>query len=315
MEIKFYGVRGSCPTPITREEYQSKLIEILDESKKIILEEGIDCSSKEIFNRLPDHLKQNIGGNTTCLYVKSRSGQHYIFDMGTGIRVLGNDLAPLAFGGDPLNLNIFMTHTHWDHIQGWPFFKPAYSPKTNIKFYSCIKNLQERLERQQIEENFPITLGMMPSKKEFQLMTEHEEISVGDLKITPFFLKHPGSCTGYKISEGSRSFIFATDVEFRPEELDYLNAWKDRLGEAELLIIDAQYSSEEADKKIGWGHTSVQMAVEVADRIGVSKVALTHFEPDHTDRDVLKIVDSEIGLGEHRVEVVLAKEGLSFTLD
>lgn len=314
MEFKFYGVRGSCPTPITKEEYHSKVIDIINHGKSMIRERGMEIGSEEIYQSLPSELRQNIGGNTTCLYLKSDEGKHFIFDMGTGIRVLGNDLAPLAFGGDKLKLNILMTHTHWDHIQGWPFFKPAYSPNTEIAFHSCIQNLKERLDRQQNEENFPISFDMMPSRKSFALLEEDREVTIDGLKITPFFLKHPGSCTGYKIEKDDKSLIFATDVEFHKNELHILNEWKQKLGKTDVLIIDAQYSSEEADNKVGWGHTSVKMAVEVAERIGVSEVYLTHFEPDHTDIKVNDIVHEEISDSKHKVKVIQAREGLSVRL-
>jgi phosphoribosyl 1,2-cyclic phosphodiesterase len=313
MEITFYGVRGSCPTPITAKEYKEKVMLILEYASKQTKKKQKQTID-ELYNNLPNTLQRNIGGNTTCVDFLSKEGNHFIFDMGTGIRELGNALAPIAFGGG-MHLNVFMTHTHWDHIQGWPFFKPAYSPKVSIDFYSCISNLQERLERQQWDENFPITLPMMPSQKRFHLLEERKQIQIQDFLITPFPLKHPGSCTGYRVSNGNKAVLFCTDVELRSDELESINRWKDTVGTSDVLIIDAQYSSEEADKKIGWGHTSVKMAVMAAESLGVKKVILTHFEPDHTDELAMKIIHDEINGYKHNVEIIVAHEGYKLTVD
>lgn len=315
MEIQFYGVRGSIPTPMLPSEYQEKAWEILRLTQREVLSNP-SVSEAEIFSKLPPYLTNVIGGNTTCLSVRSKSDNQFIFDMGTGIRVLGNELAGRAFSGkEILRLNVFMTHTHWDHIQGWPFFKPAYSPNCDFHFYSCIANLEERLNRQQCMENFPITLSMMGSKKTFHRLAEYRETQVQDLFITPFALKHPGSSIGYRISDGKNAILFATDVEFREEEPQLLDHLKERIGPASVLIVDAQYSQEEADKKIGWGHTSVKMAVKAAESLGVETVILTHFEPDHTDRAIQEIIQTDLSGYHPRVQVKLAKEGQSFSLE
>ncbi|NCN08656.1 MAG: MBL fold metallo-hydrolase [Leptospira sp.] len=314
MEINFYGVRGSCPTPITAREYKEKVMLILDKASQEWSDTKKKITSEEIYNSLSPTLKRNIGGNTTCLDFISSNGNHFIFDMGTGIRELGNSLAGKAFT-EGLDLSIFMTHTHWDHIQGWPFFKPAYSPKVNINFYSCIKNLQERLERQQWDENFPITLSAMASQKNFHYLEEHQAIQVKDYTLTPFPLMHPGSCTGYQISNGKKSVLFCTDVELRENQLETIQKWNQNSAKCEILIIDAQYSTEESEKKIGWGHTSVSMAVKAAEALGVKKVVLTHFEPDHTDEVAMQIIEDEIKGYEHNVEIIIAYEGLKLTVD
>lgn len=316
MEFKFYGVRGSCPTPITREEYKSKVLEVIRVGRETLSKNGEQLSDEEIFDRLPSYLQQNIGGNTTCLSVTSKLGNRYIFDMGTGLRVLGNELASVLFSEEEdLNLRIFMTHTHWDHIQGWPFFKPAYSPKTNIEFYSCIPNLKARLELQQNEENFPVSFDMMASQKSFHNLEEYKEIEIEEFKITPFPLKHPGTCTGYRIAEGDQAILFTTDVEFREDEPYLLDKIYNKVGKASILIIDAQYSSDEADMKLGWGHTSVKMAVKAGERLGVKKVFLTHFEPDHTDAVIREIIQTDLKDYNPKVEIILAREGLSFSMD
>lgn len=315
MIIKLYGVRGSCPTPIIQPEYEFKVKAILGKAYEEWKKNPKHFQIDDFVSSLPPNLKTNLGGNTTCAYVYSNAGERIILDCGTGVRVLGNDL--VAEGIQPgMTLNILMTHTHWDHIQGWPFFKPAYFPTVNINFYSCISNLQERFERQQNLENFPITLHQMMSKKSFNTLTLKETIQIGSLKITPFALKHPGSCTGYKIEEGKSVFLFCTDVEFT--KVDYEASLKELsqiLKGADLMMIDAQYSDDEAQKKAGWGHTSMKMAVEFAKAIGVKSLGLTHHEPDHPDQKIYNMLPEEVNLQkEKNIEILLATEGMTFKI-
>ncbi len=316
MKITLFGVRGSVPTPQSQKEERAKLVQILQMAKAEWKKNPDSFSEEAFLNSLPNPLDQHLGGNTTCVYVEGAKGERLIFDMGTGIRVLGNQLAPLAFGGNPLHLNILVSHTHWDHIQGWPFFKPAYSPTTHIDFYSCIPNLEERLVRQQHPENFPITLDQMMSKKAYHLWKEFESYPIGDLKVIPVHLRHPGSCVGYRVREGGKYFLFCTDVEYRDEDREALLELKPHIKGADILVIDAQYSTKEAEAKVGWGHTSVQKAIEFAELMEIKTVILTHHEPDHTDADVLKIIQEE---GKPKnpagINVILAKEGMTFTLE
>jgi len=314
MKITLFGVRGSLPTPQTAGDERDKLKKILQLARSEWEKNPQEFSEEKFLTSLPTPLDQHLGGNTTCLYLEGNSGERLIFDMGTGVRVLGNQLAPLAFGKDPLHLNILISHTHWDHIQGWPFFKPAYSPNTSIDFYSCIPNLEERLIRQQHPENFPITLEQMMSKRKFTLWTEFESYPLGGLKVIPFQLRHPGACTGYRVREGNKVFLFCTDVEYREEDRQALLELKPKIAGADLLVIDAQYSIQEADQKVGWGHTSMRKAVEFAEMMEIKTVVLTHHEPDHKDAEVVKIASEEVS-PQGSIQVVLAKEGLCFSLN
>ncbi|MDZ4726010.1 MAG: MBL fold metallo-hydrolase [Leptospira sp.] len=316
MKITLFGVRGSLPTPVTKREYQEKLLKILKMAKEEWKKNPNSFSEEDFLHSLPLPLEQDLGGNTTCVYLEGNSGEKLIFDMGTGIRELGNILAPQAFSGKPLDLNILVSHTHWDHIQGWPFFKPGYSPSTNINFYSAISNLEERLVRQQHPENFPITLDQMASKKSFHLWNEFESYPIGDLKVIPISLRHPGSCTGYRVREGDRKFLFCTDVEYREEDREHLLNLKPHIVGSDLLVIDAQYSTAEAEKKIGWGHTAVSKAVEFAEMMEIKSVVLTHHEPDHDDHEVIRIILDE-GKAKHpeKTQVMIAREGMTFRLD
>ncbi|TGN18927.1 MBL fold metallo-hydrolase [Leptospira idonii] len=315
MKITLFGVRGSLPTPVSKKEQQEKMLKVLKMAKEEWTKDPKGFSEEKFLESLPMPLHQDLGGNTTCVYLEGDAGEKIIFDMGTGMRILGNQLAPLAFSGEEMDINVLVSHTHWDHIQGWPFFKPAYSPTTNIHFYSAIENLEERLIRQQHPENFPITLHQMASKKHFHLWKEFESYPIGNLKVIPFGLRHPGSCTGYRVREGSKYFLFCTDVEYREEDRAHLMQLKPHIAGADLIVIDAQYSTAEAEKKIGWGHTAVGKAVEFAEMMEIKSVVLTHHEPDHDDHEVIRIIlDEGKATQPEKTKIHIAHEGQSFIL-
>lgn len=313
MKIKLYGVRGSLPTPLSGREYEDKLAKILDSAHKEFQIKNGTFSVMEFLKDLDPSLLRPVGGNTTCVYVESQNGTKLVIDCGSGMRQLGNDLlaSGIAKGG---KVQILVTHTHWDHIQGWPFFKPGYIPSVEVDFYSTISNLKERFDRQQNPENFPITLDEMMSKKTFTLLKRQKTAQIGDFKVTPFLLKHPGSCTGYHIEENGKSFLFCTDVEVREEDLEDFAKLRQEIGKPDMLIIDAQYSSEEAEKKIGWGHTSGKLAIKCGEVLGVKTLVLTHHEPDHTDEEILRMFNQEKGSTQIQ-EIILAKESDSFLLE
>ncbi|TGK07209.1 MBL fold metallo-hydrolase [Leptospira semungkisensis] len=312
MKIKLYGVRGSLPTPLSGSEYREKLEKILETAHLDFKTKNGSFSVRHFLQTLDPSLLRPVGGNTTCVYVESQKGEKLIIDCGSGMRELGNDLLKegIAQGG---KIKILVTHTHWDHIQGWPFFKPGYIPSVEIDFYSTIDNLKERFDRQQNPENFPITLDEMMSKKTFNLLKRQKTVQLGDFKVTPFLLKHPGNCTGYHIEENGKSFLFCTDVEVRDEDLEEFNYLRQNFGKPDMLIIDAQYSSEEADRKIGWGHTSGKMAVKCGEILGVHKLVLTHHEPDHPDEEIIRMFNEEKKSADLE-EILLARESDTFVL-
>ncbi|MDI7227195.1 MBL fold metallo-hydrolase [Leptospira santarosai] len=312
MKIKLYGVRGSLPTPLSESEYREKILKILKAAHSEIKRKNGTFSEERFLDSLDPSLSRTIGGNTTCVFIQAQSGERYIIDCGSGMRQLGNDLLSGDLkSGD--SIHILITHTHWDHIQGWMFFKPAYFPGIDIHFYSTIPNLQERFERQQNEEHFPISFSGMMSKKTFHLLERNKSTNIGSVKVTPFLLRHPGNCTGFRFEEQGKSFLFCTDVEVQEPDLEEFSDLKKSFGETDMLIIDAQYSSEEAEKKIGWGHTSGKVAIRCGEILGVKRLVLTHHEPDHRDEDISKIFHQE-SRAPVKMEVLLGRENDSFFL-
>ena len=245
MRLKLWGVRGSTPTP-------------------------------QIEN-------MGYGGNTPCLEVRTPDGQVFIFDAGTGVRKLGESLLEEA-KGEPLNINIFLTHFHWDHIQGIPFFNPLYDARNRIRFLAHHRTgpLRAILKGQMTKPYFPVNFEASTRDCDF------EEVDDGGwngaITVLPFALHHPQGATGYRIECGGASVVYATDHEHGNAELD--RGLCDMSTNADLLIYDSQYTPEEYETHRGWGHSTWEKALHFARTAGVKRVLLFHHDPGHCDEEL-----------------------------
>lgn len=314
MIVKFWGVRGSIPAPLDPIDYKNRILDILKFAQQKWREDP-NISYEKIYEEIPIHLKEIIGGNTTCVELKDENEQ-LIFDMGTGARKLGYDMMAKGIFG---NIHILLTHTHWDHIQGWPFFIPGYIPNNHIHFYSCFKDCEERFVLQQKFEFFPLGFHQMMSKREFHYFNQGDQFKIGSLTIKTESLIHPGNSTAYRIEKDNKSFIFATDTEFfGPELKKIIQKKKNFFQKADVLVIDAQYSLKEAEQKIGWGHTSMIIAVECAIAWKVKKLVLTHHEPSHDDYNTYQLFNEAIEYLKQKTKskliIELAKEGTTIEI-
>jgi phosphoribosyl 1,2-cyclic phosphodiesterase len=317
MKIMLMGVRGSLPAPLVNSEYSENVKQIL----RIAIDKGIEREDQidSFISGLPDRFRFESGGNTTCATVALQNERPIILDAGTGIRLIGDKLMEGECGKGNGNVDIFFTHTHWDHIQGLPFFKPLYVPGNRINFYSPYKELEERLKKQMEACFFPISFETTASTKYFVLIDEKETIiSNGDLKIDCSPLKHPGGSYAYRFREGDKIFIFATDAEFTGEDLEKVGGENDFFNNADLLILDSQYTLDESFFKFTWGHTSYTMAVNCGIRWNVKNLVLTHHEPSYSDDKLNQILDEAINhrnaMKIQKPNIYLAREGMTFKL-
>jgi phosphoribosyl 1,2-cyclic phosphodiesterase len=256
------------------------------------------------------------GGDTTCVEVDYR-GTCIVMDMGTGARRAGLSIAKRALR----DIYVLITHTHWDHIQGFPFFAPAYDPGVTIHFYSCIPDLHERFIRQQHPHYHHVKFEDLPCKTTFTYVEQGEQFEIGNLQMEAQPLIHPGGSASYKIRKENQTFVFATDTEFYGPDLSMLVKKYDQFFHgADLLIIDAQYSLTEAEQKRGWGHTAMTIAVDCAMHWDIERLGLTHHEPAHSDETIRELFARAHEYLEannphrHMMELTLAREGEEYFL-
>ncbi|MDH5721017.1 MAG: MBL fold metallo-hydrolase [Spirochaetia bacterium] len=282
MKIKFWGVRGSIASPINGKMVEQKIREVLKLASPadILSPESID----RFLQTLPYSLKGTYGGNTTCIELITEEDQTIIIDAGTGLRQLGKSLVDNGKMTGKGEISIFLSHSHWDHIQGLMFFLPIYFKGNKIKFYSSVENLEERLRYQQIKTHFPLTLDEMAADKIFNHFPEGVTEELYGLEFTSKAVRHPGGCFSYKFTQpDGKSFVFCSDAEFSIETMDNIEAYIEYFRNADVLVFDTQYTFEESLQKIDWGHSSAAIATDIAIKSNVKKLILFHHEPFYDD--------------------------------
>jgi phosphoribosyl 1,2-cyclic phosphodiesterase len=236
------------------------------------------------------------GGNTPCLELTAPDGTQFILDCGTGLRVLGSRwTAPaagvIASGVRNPETHILVTHYHWDHIQGVPFFAPLYSENNAFHFYSFRSkhlgrdSLKQVFETQMATPYFPVNMSAMTAKKKFMEVSGGDSFTIGENKITARYINHPQGCLGYRIETPGGTVVYATDNEPGDPQLD--NELRELAAGADIFVNDAQYTPEQlATTRKGWGHSSWREGVKVAREAGAKTLVLFHHDPDATDRMV-----------------------------
>lgn len=267
--LRFWGVRGSYPATGTR------------------------CNE--------------FGGNTACLEIRLPSGDVIVFDGGSGLRNLGKLLAQeLPEGGR--TIPFFLTHFHWDHIQGIPFFQPFFDPGNRATIYSMRGDASKRLSDALSRPYFPLDFEGYGAPKQF-VHLENEPVECFGATVRGFPLNHPQGAIGYRIEHLGASIVYASDLEHGDAHLDQVLL--DNARGADVLIYDAQYTPEEYKTKRGWGHSTWHEAARVAHQAGVKRLVLIHHDPEHDDGEMNRIV----GQAREVFECAeAAKEGLSIRL-
>ena len=275
--LRFWGVRGSTPTV--------------------------------------DKATWRYGGNTACVELTTPVGARVILDCGTGLRMLGRHLEA-AQEPEKLEPHIFVTHYHWDHIQGIPFFSPLYSEQNRFHFYSFRSeylgagSLKRVFEAQMAYPYFPVDLAAMCAKREFTELSGGDELSVPGARVTARWLHHPQGCLGFRFETSAGTVVYATDNEPGDPKLD--KSLRELAEGADIFINDAQFTPEQlSGERKGWGHSSWLEGVKIAEEVGVKNLVLFHHDPDSAD----KAVDSILRFARGRfANVWAAAEGMVMTL-
>jgi phosphoribosyl 1,2-cyclic phosphodiesterase len=315
MYVKFWGTRGSIPAPVSSEIIQEKIRQALEGAV------GLNLADESVLDqylaRLPFTVQHTVGGNTPCLELRS-GDQRLIIDAGSGIRLLGLELMANGFAAGHQQADLLITHTHWDHLQGFPFFRPAFVPSNRLTFYSPFADLRERLAQQQDPLFFPVSLDYMQAERIYRQIIENEWYQLGRFRICPMRLSHPGETYGYRIEDDAACLVMASDSEYKRVDPASTEAYVNFFKAADLLIFDAQYSLSQVLDKPDWGHSTAIMGAELAHRAGAKRVALFHHDPTSTDEEIWGAKEQAEAYLMHRgaasCDVMIAYDGLSLEL-
>ena len=313
MKIQFWGVRGSIPSPVSPSEIRDKISAIIEQ---ILPQDIASPGAREKFlSALPPWLYGTVGGNTPCVSVSAEGlDGPVIFDCGSGLRDLGicyNSKKP-----SPKKYHIVFSHFHWDHLQGLPFFDPAYNSSISIDFYSPKQGLKEFLSCQMQSPYFPVTLESMACKKNYILIDS--PFSIGQVSVDFKKMNHPGDSYSYKLTHNGKKVIYATDTELTENDLIKNNENVNFFQNADIIILDAQYTMAEAQEKNNWGHNAFNKTVDFAAAFGIKRLILFHHDPAYSDQKIYSILQSaQLYKQEMKIkdlEIGLAYEGLEITI-
>jgi phosphoribosyl 1,2-cyclic phosphodiesterase len=284
--LTFWGTRGSIPTP------------------------GPDTA--------------RYGGNTACISLDGLDGRLVILDAGSGLRPLGHEL--MKQRNATLTADILLSHTHWDHIQGLPFFKPLSSRGTSVCIYGAAQEgvpLKEILGRQMDPMVFPVPLNALAADLTV-VEIEEGDFELDDFRICAFRLRHPGTTLGYRLVPvgGGREVAYVTDNELGSGgSYEVAQNWRERMIDfvagADIMIHDAMYSDQIIQARAGWGHSTPRQAVDLAREAGCPSLLLFHHEPEHTDEALDRLLADTRAYAARvapGVEVQAACEGMQLSL-
>lgn len=282
MKIKFWGVRGSIGSPIRPDSVKQKIEKILSLASPTDIQN--EKSIRKFLDSLSFSTSSTYGGNTTCVEIRDKSNNLIIIDGGTGLRELGNSMMAEEFGKGKGQAHWILTHTHWDHIQGIPFFVPLFLPGNHFEFISAMEDAEKRLEHQFVFTHFPVSFDHYAAKKTFHHLPEGETKTLGPhISVFSKSVRHPGGSYSYRFTEEGKSIIFASDAEFNLEEMENIDTYIEYFANADVLVFDTQYTFEESLQKIDWGHSSASIATDIALRAKVKKLVMFHHDPSYDD--------------------------------
>ncbi|MDY2844290.1 MAG: MBL fold metallo-hydrolase [Treponema sp.] len=312
MEIQFWGVRGSLPSPLHPDQVKEKINEVVRRLSPKDLESK---ESKEKFlKNLPEWLYGTAGGNTPCVSLFSENGEKVIFDAGSGIRLFGKS----EINAENPHYSLFFSHFHWDHIQGLPFFDPAYNQNAIFDVYSPFENMRGALAGQMTKPFYPVSFDSLSKNFSFHQIEDGKVINIGDLRVNSIKMSHPGGSCSYSVCENGKKFVYATDVELCAGDFEKTSERRAVFENADALVFDAQYTAEEAVRKEKWGHSAFCYALDFASFWNVKRLYLFHHEPTYDDKKLNKILTAARWYSDYildgNIEVYLASEGQKIKL-
>ena len=314
MRIRFWGTRGSLPISLTAPDIRAKLIAALSGA----VGRNLDTPEKiadYVDNELGFDVRGTFGGHSSCVQLITGS-EHVIFDMGSGARALGQSFLQRFGPGNPQTYHVFMSHVHWDHIMGFPFFAPVYIPGNRIVIHGCHAVLEEAFRRQQAPPSFPVDFSQLAASVEFEVLAPGTHHRIAGLDVTAKLQHHEGDSYGYRFESQGRSIVYTTDSEHQLTDIAERESFIEFFRDADLVIFDAMYSLADAvSVRADWGHSSNIVGVELCQAANVRCLCMYHHEPAYNDTRIESVLQEtrrfeEITRDGHQLQVISAYDGL-----
>lgn len=279
MKAIIWGSCGSLPSPLSSAEVRSKLVAAIWESRHRTFQNKHEIET--YLDTLPHSASGTYKANTSCVQIVTGSEAVILCDAGSGIRDYAHSLDPETA---PKSYHIFVSHLHWDHIQGFPFFTPAYKAGNRITFHGFHPEIETAIRQQMEAPCFPVPFSAMQAEINFDIREEGASFDVDGVHVQTIKQQHPGDAWGYCFTEAGKRIVYSSDSEHGPESSAKDYPFIDFFQSADILIFDGQYTSEEAaNEKRNWGHSDHKTAVELASRAKVKKLVVFHHEPSYSD--------------------------------
>jgi phosphoribosyl 1,2-cyclic phosphodiesterase len=245
--------------------------------------------ARAFVDALPFRIGGTFGGNTSCIELDAGPDRFLFLDIGSGARAAGHD-ALRRLGGRAGEVHVLMSHLHWDHVMGFPFFGPAYVPGCRIVIHGCHEALEHAFRRQQEEPGFPVRFEALAADIHFDRLEPDRSVDIAGYRVTPTLQQHGGDSYAYRLERGGRCVVYSTDAEHKPEDAEDRARFVALFKDADLVIFDAMYSlAESVSLREDWGHSSNVVGVELCQRANARRLALFHHEPVNDDAAIERL--------------------------
>ena len=293
MLVRFWGTRGSIPVALTSADVRHKV----ESALSLAISKGVDSHDKLrafIDNDLDFSIAQTYGGHSPCVEIETGSAEYLACDMGSGARGFGGRILAAQPSG-PITVNVLMSHVHWDHIMGFPFFAPAYVPAARIRIFGCHEVLEKAFRLQQSAPCFPVEFSRLAAAIEFVLLEAGKTVNIAGFRVTPKLQRHTGDSYGYRLERDGKAVVYSTDSEHKLEDPAETQSFVDFFRNADLVIFDAMYSLLDAvSVKEDWGHSSNMVGVELAQLANVRHLCMFHHEPAFNDERIQSVLNETL---------------------
>lgn len=321
MQVRFWGTRGSLPVAPRANTIAEKVTDALLAAQGQSFKSR-DAAREFVENELDFAVGKTFGGATSCVEIDAGQGAFVICDMGSGLRELGLDtLKRCNDGSRPKEWHFFLSHLHWDHIMGFPFFVPAFMQGSKVIIHAGHADAEEALRRQQEEISFPVPFDWLQADIEFRTLETGTDYPIGEFSVALIKQDHSHDSYGYRFRDAQgRTAIYSTDAEYKADNVQGEAAMVEFIAGADLVICDTMYSlADSVSMKEDWGHSSNVIAVDLCHSGEAQRLVLFHHEPTYSDADIATMHAETIRYEEitregPALEVICAYDGLCVDL-